>query len=198
MSIKLYSGIKFTSNKLGTVIKQLNSLKEDARKNVMKTFTKDGKSLNFVHLLFLYEEAMKDGKEEQLNSNWGFEWLLHKELRKPYNDFDFEFGVTIFERKNKLYGVYYDQTGLNYKMLFDRGIAVDYHYQNQTDPPEDVSARDWDFREEVWEDIFGDISPCWVPSEAGAVYKIIDMNDIHITDDIMKDIKDAVQNKNTK
>lgn len=55
---------------------------------------------------------------------------LNDELRKRNSEFWFEFGVTIFERKNKLYGVYYDLTHNNYKMLFDRDIAVDYHYQD--------------------------------------------------------------------
>lgn len=191
MSTKLYTGIKFKSNKLSTVIRQLNGLKEEAKKNVMETFQKKEKSWNFVHLLLLYEKELEKGT--RIEDSWDFERILHKELRQPYNDFDFEFGVTIFERKNKLYGIYYDQTHKNYNMLFDRDIAVDYHYQNQTDKPEDISNRDWDFREEVWEDIFEDISALWIPSEAGAVYKIVDVNDIVVTKEMFKDIVDTIE-----
>lgn len=198
MSTKLYTGIKFKSNKLSTVIRQLNSLKEEAKKNVNDTFRKGSKSLNFVHLIFLYEKALEEGmkplkKNPGVFDMWDFERKLHNELRKPYNDFSVEFGVTIFERKNKLYGVYYDQTHENYQMLFDRDIAVDYHYQNQVDKPDDVSNRDWYFRETVWEDIFEDISCCWVPSEAGAVYKIVDVDDICITKEVVNDLLDAIE-----
>ena len=35
MSTKLYNGIKFNSNRLGTVIRQLHSLKEDARRKLL-------------------------------------------------------------------------------------------------------------------------------------------------------------------
>ena len=38
MSTKLYNGIKFKSNKLGTVIRQLHSLKEESVKRVQDTF----------------------------------------------------------------------------------------------------------------------------------------------------------------
>ena len=137
MSTKLYSGIKFKSNKLGTVIRQLNSLKEESIKNVMDTF-KDEKSMNFLRMCALYRECLERG--EHLENYWNFERRLKDKLRNPWSDygFDFKFCVTIFERKNKLYGIYFDQTYLNYKMLFDRDIAIDYHYQDQTDKPEEL------------------------------------------------------------
>jgi hypothetical protein len=184
MSTKLYNGIKFKSNKLSEVIRQLHGLKEEAKENVMKTF-QDKESLNFILMSFLYNKAKN---ENEKISCWDFERLLRNELRRPYNDFYFEFGVSIFERKNKLYGIYYDQSRDNYKMLFNRGIAVDYHYQDQTDKPEGISNRDWYFREEVWSDIFDDISCLWIPSEAGVEYRIVGVDDIYVTDEMIKDI----------
>jgi hypothetical protein len=73
--------------------------------------------------------------------------------------------------------------------LFDRDIAVDYHYQDQTDKPEEISNRDWYFREQVWEDIFEDISVLWIPSEAGVVYDIVDEDNIEITEELYERIK---------
>ena len=186
MSTKLYNGIKFKSNKLGTVIRQLHGLKEEAVKNVMGTFT-DPKQLNFMMMCWVYGNAIREDKSN--DTAWQFQRILRQELRKPYNDFNFMFKVVIFERKNKLYGIYYDHSYLNYKMLFDRDIAVDYHYQDQSDKPDDVSNRDWNFREEVWSDIFDDISTLWIPSEAGAVYDIVDVEDIYVTSSMLDDIR---------
>jgi hypothetical protein len=72
--------------------------------------------------------------------------------------------------------------------LFDKDIAVDYHYQNQTDKPDEISWRDWRFREEVWTDIFDDISVLWIPSEAGAVYDIVTEDDINISEEIFEKV----------
>lgn len=189
MSTKLYTGIKFNSNKLGAVIRQLHSLKDEAVSNVMETFRKGPKSFNFAYLLDLYDKAVESGMK--IDAPFGLERILHKELRRPYNEFGFEFGVTIFERKNKLYGIYYDQSGKNRHMLFDRGIAVDYHYQDQTDKPDDVSWRDWNFRETVWSDIFDGISVLWKPSSAGAVYNIVGADDIVVTNEMLDEIVEA-------
>lgn len=186
MSTKLYTGIKFNSNRLGTVIRQLHDLKEEAVANVMETFRKGPKSFNFTYLLELYDKAVESGLK--IDTPWSLEWILRKELGKPHNEFWFEFGVTIFERKNKLYGIYFDQTRKNHHLLFDRGIAVDYHYQDQTDKPDDISWKDWNFRETVWSDIFDDISVLWKPSEAGAVYNIVGADDIVVTNEMMDEI----------
>lgn len=197
MSTKLYTGIKFKSNKLSTVIRQLNSLKEEAKENVMKTFRKEGKYWNFIALVNLYENAIENGKK--VETEWDLMWILKDELEKNNNKFWFEFGVTIFERKNKLYGVYYDQTGKNHKMLFDRDIAVDYHYQDQTDKPDNVSNRNWYFREKVWKDIFDDISCLWCPKEAGAVYEIVCADDIELTKEIFDEVVEfSTEHKNKK
>ena len=53
MSTKLYNGIKFKSNKLGTVIRQLHSLKEESVKRVQDTFN-DVNSANFITMVLLY------------------------------------------------------------------------------------------------------------------------------------------------
>lgn len=190
MSTKLYNGIKFKSNKLSTVIRQLNSLKEEARKRVMETF-EDERSSNFLYMCLKYAEYV--GKGLDVNTCFKFERQLYHDLSKPYSDFDVDFKVTIFERKNKLYGTYFDHTRKNYKDLFDKGIAVNYHYQDQTDKPDNISWRDWNFREKVWSDIFDDIDSLWRPKEAGVTYDIVSADDIIITDEILEKVKKKVE-----
>lgn len=196
MSTKLYNGIKFKSNKLSTVIRQLNDLKEEARKRVMETF-EDERSSNFLFMCLKYVEYVNKGLD--VDTSYKFERQLYYDLLKPYSYFELVFKVTIFERKNKLYGVYFDHTRKNYKDLFDKGIAVDYYYQDQTDKPDNISWRDWNFREKVWSDIFDDIDSLWRPKEAGVTYDIVSADDIIITDEILEKVKKKVEefkNKN--
>ena len=60
MSTKLYNGIKFKSNKLGTVIRQLHSLKEESVKRVQDTFN-DVNSANFITMVLLYMKCLRYG-----------------------------------------------------------------------------------------------------------------------------------------
>lgn len=211
MSIKLYNGIKFNSNKLSTVIRQLHSIKEESIKKVQESF-ENPESRNFLSMCIFYMLCEKNGESftyekdgEKIPCYWIFERKLKEKMREPYRSgigFDCNFSVTIFERKNKLYGVFFDQTNKNYKQLFDKDIAVDYHYQNQTDKPDEISLRDWRFREEVWEDIFDDISVLWIPSEAGVVYDIVTEDDINISKEIFEKViekcKELKEKKNEK
>lgn len=187
MSTKLYNGIKFNSNRLGTVIRQLHSLKEDARRNLADSFRPKG--VNFINLLMLYDKAIKDGMAS--DDRLTLKRMVADDVlvSNGWTGFCVEFGVTIFERKNTLYGVYYDQTRMNYDMLFKRGIATDFHYQDQSDRPDNVPSREWGFRRRVWEDIFGGLSVNWIPSEAGVVYKITGPDDICLTKEMVDCVK---------
>ena len=197
MSTKLYNGVKFKSNKLGTVIRQLHSLKEESVKRVQDTFN-DVNSANFITMVLLYMKCLRYGIK--VENRLDFEKVLRDELRNTYSQFCFlyKFSVVIFERKNKLYGVYFDNTHKNYKELFDKDIAEDYHYQDQCDKPDDISNREWNFRKTVWNDIFDDISVLWIPSEAGVRYTIVDECDIDITEDTFKNIQDRIKKEKEK
>ena len=188
MSIKLYNGIKFKSNKLGTVIRQLHSLKEESVKRFHDTFN-DVNSANFLFLLSIYKKYTEKGIN--FNNHQDFENVVINEIRSQYYRIGrfFKFSVVIFERKNKLYGFYVDETYTNYKDLFNKDIAEDYHYQDQCDKPDDIPNREWNFRKTVWKDIFDDISIMWIPSEAGVRYDIFNEEDIEITKEIFENIK---------
>lgn len=52
---------------------------------------------------------------------------------------------------------------------------AEFHYQNQTDQPEDVSEKDWEERERIWRGIFQDSGR---PSDSGLTFGLIDCKDI--------------------
>ena len=53
----------------------------------------------------------------------------------------------------------------------------DYHYQNQTDPPEDFDDEEWDERRSIWDEIF---DKYFTPGEAGFVYEIVKPDDLDV------------------
>lgn len=68
-----------------------------------------------------------------------------------------------------------------------KDIADDFHYQNQTDQPEDISDEEWQHRSQIWNDIF---DVYFTPGEAGPTYEIVksdDFNDIE-NPNLLKDI----------
>lgn len=52
----------------------------------------------------------------------------------------------------------------------------DYHYQNQTDKPDDVSTRAWNKRKRDWDKAIG---PDYIPINHGFEYTLVDYTDTH-------------------
>lgn len=57
---------------------------------------------------------------------------------------------------------------------FVKGIR-DYHYQNQTDRPDSISADEWKARKQTWGLVFAE---WWQPCRAGLVFEIVTAEDI--------------------
>ncbi len=76
----------------------------------------------------------------------------------------------------------YHHEGVWYPHYFGIDVAVlepfekagdmeDFHYQNHTDPPEEVAEKDWEHRLQVWEKIYERYS---TPAHAGLIFEIMD------------------------
>ena len=75
----------------------------------------------------------------------------------------------------QFFGVPLDlQTGTAPKFELPKRYFRDAHYQNSTDKPRAVSAREWNERKRVWSRVFKDTL---VPSEAGLVFGFIRRSD---------------------
>jgi hypothetical protein len=63
-----------------------------------------------------------------------------------------KFSVMLFPTKEgDIYG-YYISDNSKYDDLL-KPIYTDFHYQNQTDPPDDLSEEEWDFRSQKWDEL---------------------------------------------
>lgn len=81
--------------------------------------------------------------------------------REP--DVDFSVIVSILPHATGLYGIIYTEQQDFRDMWFAGAGVVDFHYQNSTDRPSNVSEEEWERRERTWDEILGHN----VPAECG-------------------------------
>lgn len=97
-------------------------------------------------------------------------WRILKEIHEASNDqtldsltYDFSSELMFFPLKTKtllMYFGYFDVKG----MITGSGQILDYHYQNQTDRPENISYEEWKQREADWNEAIG---PDFIPINHG-------------------------------
>ena len=81
--------------------------------------------------------------------------------------------MTIHPLKNKtIFMLFGNQNLIN--MIEQQDIVKDYHYQNQTDKPDEISDKEWDERCMDWNDAIG---PDYIPINHGLSATIINKND---------------------
>lgn len=91
------------------------------------------------------------------------------------NDWDYTFSLRLIPKGQDLLALYYIWNDPGYiAALTDVGFE-DYHYQNQTDPPDHIPEEEWLQRDKDWHKYYyGD----WVDDEPGFVYPVIEWIDI--------------------
>ena len=180
MSLKVFNGVKFKSRNLPEIIHELYSVKEHAVDNsnqyqidnpdkVIQTLLKnkfvENKEDLFDEVLFDDKKYWEGGKiiKESLEQTW-----------RPYSCPDFLFNICIIPWKDgNIYGcVYADDILENIKLV--EHLYDEYHYQNQTDKPDDISDEQWSERKNIWNEIFDEYC---TPSDAGLVYEIVKPDD---------------------
>lgn len=146
MSTKLYNGIKFKSNNIKEVLDQLMSIKEKANEIALDLL--DDESL----ALFISANNLLDKDK----------WEISREMidaleSSNYNKWHFKprmyFSVVIYPtQEGDIYGYYFDSDKQEFNDLL-KPFYTDFHYQNQTDPPNDVTEEEWEFRQLKWDEL---------------------------------------------
>ena len=178
MSLKVYNGIKFRSKKMHEIIRGLYDLKEQAVEN-SKQYTLE----NPDHAIYamLGDRSVDDIFKEDFDFEpWRDADKVRENLRKDLRkctDPNFLFSVTLIPWSDgNVYGIYYaDRILANERLLLDT-LADDFHYQNQTDKPDDIPTREWKKRGKIWNAIFDDY---FYNSDAGPLYEIVKPDDFN-------------------
>ena len=83
---------------------------------------------------------------------------------------DFEASVVFIPAKDKTLALFFGEQKEYLKKWESLSDVKDYHYQNQTDPPKNISAREWRQREEDWETALPGVG---IPALSGFTAQIV-------------------------
>lgn len=166
MSTKIYNGIAFKGD---PDIRQLNKIMEDLKKDVIKKGIDLARKMyykDFCIFLDLYaidKDKAKEYYKEYCKNEFvpsfmkirfylGFLDKVKEADKKPFlSVYDFGCSVRVFPIHDKILGMYFTQKSELSDIILSHKNIIDYHYQNQTDKPDDISDEEWNLRERDWD-----------------------------------------------
>ncbi len=170
MSTKIYGGIRFHDTDFPTLHGKLIAAGIEQRKAAIR-------SCNEI----LIRSAVERADRAKLNSTASKRWLFEakKDLAEKIEDANrnprcshlwMGFEVSVMPFEGRLYGITHGTSPD--KAAFANVGFDDFHYQDQTDPPENLAPDQWAERLRVWTGIFV-ASPDWQPSEVSSRYALV-------------------------
>ena len=98
-----------------------------------------------------------------------------KKLEKEYYASHHKAKIIFIPCGRKTLGMFFGDCSY-YKILFeDTENIADYHYQNQTDRPDGISAAEWKRRAKDWDKAIG---PDYIPLNHGMEFTLLDYNNV--------------------
>jgi hypothetical protein len=184
MSTKIYNG--YCSNMgLANLLEKLKEFKEEALKSLDAEY--------FKSLVSTYVKEYADAEikiptqtEEDINHN-DLLYRLHGECEKHLSglkkhersyfhgiELDLETSICVFPiSPNRTLMLWYCDVPVVTQMWENLPFVKDYHYQDQTDRPDEISSGAWRRREKDWEKVLGGTG--WgKPVDNGYIYQIKD------------------------
>lgn len=181
MSTKIYSGFTTISNKpmtLTELFQWCDNLKKFSKQYLLQSCEKIFMNIIREYLISMkfseyvgnstlscgmldnkkFSELLKDFNQDFLNLFYNIIVTIRDEnrliwsegIRNPF--YDLTAIIDLYLHNGRVYGFINDERGL-YDYLIDIGEILDYHYQNQTDQPENISDEEWKERAKVWNKI---------------------------------------------
>lgn len=149
MSTKIYNAFYITPRPMDVLLTELRELRpklERVRNKIILGFWKSNENYRAN-----WSRISDRAREVQRTS-----------IRDPLVDFSFD--LTFFPRKDKIMVMTFTEHNEYRKLLCDFFDAKDWHYQNQSDQPEEVSDAEWKQREKEWDEA---LPGAGIPSENG-------------------------------
>lgn len=180
MSTKIYNGFRFvpekTSNRWREVIVACETFRKNAEEEVNKFLI--SKIMHTAIVLFdkiYYGVASADQRTPFYDAlDFVSNQVKEAAVSREYHPYDVCVSLSFYQLRNGVYGQYFGRHDLVNKYWLSNGQVKDFHYQDQTDRPEEISSRDWNFRKKVWDEIFYDYEV--TPINVGLISEIIPHN----------------------
>ena len=178
MSTKIYNGArlpKIDMQELLKFCKELQKKFEQAKYvGIRSSFAE-----RFIRVLD--RESMKSAEKVDFKKIRADTWnrftdsIMQADMKKQRHPWDdFETSAVFFPMKDKVLAIFY---GDNKEMLdiWEKNVE-DYHYQDQSDRPEDVDAKGWKARKSDWDEVL--LNGNGIPSQNGFTFKFTSNDDI--------------------
>lgn len=187
MSTKIYNAYRLSKNAdILNVLKQMREL-------AIEEVAQNESLLRVIHI-FAYDSAIKtlekvkDSSPEWNNANYFLKkhekgdldtfyikYFLEKErLSFTKSPVDVQFDCSVFYDDDYWYIKVFPNTRWMHDVIERTEKSIDefedFHYQNQTDPPDDIDYEDFQAREEKWDELLGEVGNY----RNGFVYTIFD------------------------
>jgi hypothetical protein len=180
MSTKIYNGFEFKPKKIAKRWEEIISACAEFREKAEEE-TNAFLAEKTIHRAIVLHDKISYGvaSPEQKTPFYDALDFVTKQVREAasslgHHPFDIATSLVFYPVGNRIFGQYFGSYSLVEKYWLSRPYVVDFHYQNQTDRPEEVPSREWSVRRKVWETIFPDYDT--TPLKAGLISDIIPYN----------------------
>jgi len=170
VSIKLYTGIRFQETRFEDLHTRMMAIRPALAQDMMRRCREA--ILNIA--VHRFDHECLCGEKPQKIMSRAIDLFRDEAVRANQGQraaFDFAFNVTVMPCRGRFFGLHFGNHQIAQQFLALSG-AEDFHYQDQSDQPEEVSDSEWAERKNTWEQIF-EASSGWIPSEVGANFDLI-------------------------
>lgn len=190
MSTRVDNGIKFKSKNWKEILDQLLSIKDDAIEISKKLITKEKLEL------FISANKLYDKDHFYIFSE--LECAVSTRSSKYSFIPNIRFSVVLYPtNEGDIYGVYFNSNQNKYFKLME-SFVEDFHYQDSSDKPDDISEEDWEYRMNKWDKL--------VPgsfSRSGFIYELVSASDLsdlgpYIRNDIKEILPSIIRDNKLK
>lgn len=163
MSTKIYSGYRLPVMSMQELLTFCQSVRRKIKTGIREEFAKkiagvcvsivDAKAMNIPIGLYEQENFKVDEKDSIIvNAKRYLDERIRASKKSPYRDvaLDFGFSFTVHPLDDKILCIVYSGQQALTKVWESFPEVQDYHYQNQTDQPEEISDKEWEQRSKDW------------------------------------------------
>lgn len=169
MSTKIYDAFECFSGDIFGVFAELKAFRLKYARTVLlemrKLFKPDA---DFMTIMSLMKKSIESGMNTPFNVKASAVVYLYTDeshnttTKRPYRRIFVQF-----------FGIGYDKPYRRLLENLDPEVFSDFHYQNQSDKPDDVTDEDWDARDDLWDRIIGSNTTF---SDAGLSFELLPSN----------------------
>ncbi len=166
MSTKIYNGIKFISKDIREVLDQLISIKPKAIEVAAEMVCDETMLYRFIKANKLENHSSDDICHNLIDATNTSSKHLYA-FAPSIN-----FLVYVYPDSDGIYGFYIDSNKKKYYDLL-APFYTDFHYQDQSDMPDNMTDEEWNFRRDKWDKLVD-----YKFKDTGFTYHIVDSDDI--------------------